>query len=152
MKPISLLAALFCMLLLPSFTYGQDTIRLNRKPEIILKSWYPEFKEFPALTVGESKILFVKIPDLKYTTIRDNHIKLISSNGSVQVKETPKPNQYLITVESTKTSSVEFELWFELGHETILISQGSDWEDVRKLYPLKGNRILIDRIKLEIEK
>ena len=90
--------------MLSSLSYGQDTIRLAKKPEVIIKSWYPEFKEFPDLKIGESKILFTIIPDFKNTSIRDNDINLISQNDSVEIIETDKTNQYLITVKPSDSN------------------------------------------------
>jgi hypothetical protein len=140
------------MLLLSSISYGQDTIRLDKKPEVIIKSWYPEFKEFPDLKIGESKILFTIIPDFNNSSIRDNDINLITQNDSIEIEETEKTNQYLITVKPTDANSAEFELWFELKDKTILINQEGKWKDIRTLYPIEGNRILIETLKLELKK
>ena len=140
------------MFMLSSFSYGQDTIRLDKKPEVIIKSWYPEFKEFPDLKIGKSKILFTIIPDFKNTSIRDNDINLITQNDSVKIEETEKTNQYLFTVKPTDSTDVEIELWFELGNKTILINQEGEWNDIRTIYHVEGNRILIDSIRLKIEK
>lgn len=140
------------MLLLSSLSYGQGTIKLDKKPQVIIKSWHPEFKEFPDLKIGESKILFTIIPDFKNTSIRDNDINLITQNDSIQIEETEKTNQYLITVKPTNSNYVEIELWFELGAKTILINQEGKWENIKTIYRVKGNRILIDSIKLKIKK
>lgn len=140
------------MLLLSSISYGQDTVWLDKKPKVIIKSWHPEFKEFPDLKVGESKILFTIIPDFENTSICDNDINLNTSNNSIRIEETEKTNQYLITVKPTDANNVEFELWFELSDKTILIYQDERWKNIRTLYRAEGNRILIDTIKLEIEK
>ncbi|MBB3697036.1 hypothetical protein KMW28_21670 [Flammeovirga yaeyamensis] len=140
------------LLFLPSLSYGQDTIRLDRKPKVIIKSWYPEFKEFPDLKIGERKILYTKVPDFKVTSIRDNDINLITQDDSILIKETEKTNQYLITVNPTDSNNVEFEIWFEMTDKTILINQEGSWIDIRTLYPIKGNRILIDTVKLKIKK
>jgi hypothetical protein len=83
--------------------YAQDTIRLKRKPHIIIKSWHPEYKEFPDLILGENKILFTLIPDFKNLSIRDNDINLVAKNGNIVIKETEKPNQYLVTVHNVDT-------------------------------------------------
>ncbi|MCI5056210.1 MAG: hypothetical protein MRY83_08880 [Flavobacteriales bacterium] len=152
MNRLKLILTLYGILLLAPFSYGQDTIRLAKKPKVILKSWYPEFKEFPDLKVGESKILFTIIPDFKYKSISGNDINLITQNDSIQIEETEKPNQYLITVKPTDASSAEFEFWFELTYNIILIDQGGRWKDIRTLYPVKGNRVLIDKIKLDLKK
>jgi len=142
---------LLLTLFLTSHSKGQDTIRLNKKPEVIIKSWYPEFKEFPDLKIGQSTILFTYIPDFKTISIRDYDINLLTQNESIQIKETEKPNQYLITVEATGAKSAEFELWLELCDQIILIKHAGKWEDIRTLYPVKGNRILLDTIKLILQ-
>lgn len=131
---------------------AQDTIRLQRKPHVILKSWYPEFKEFPELKVGESKILFAIIPDLKKTFIRDNDINLEPINGQLEIVETEKTNQYLVKVNKTESKYIEFEIWFDLGNFTILLKKNSQWEDIRKLYPFKYNRIMLQKIRLKVIK
>ena len=129
---------------------GQETIRLERKPKVILHSWYPEFKEFPKLKIGESKILFTVIPDFKNLIIRDNDINLKAVNGEVEIKETDKPNQYLVKVKKADSKFIEFELWFDLGNYIILLKKNSQWIDVRKIYPYKENRIMLQTIKLQI--
>lgn len=138
------------LIFLSKYSSGQDTIRLENKPEVIIKSWHPEFKEFPQLRIGESKILFTKIPDFAETSIRDNDIDLISSINDVLIEETEKTNQYLVTVNPTYKKNIELELWFALENRTILIKKESEWVDIRLLYPVKDNRILIDKIKLEL--
>ncbi|PWB22853.1 hypothetical protein [Flavobacterium sp. HTF] len=129
---------------------GQETIRLERKPKVILHSWYPEFKEFPKLNIAESKILFTVIPDFKNLIIRDNDINLKAINGEVEIKETDKPNQYLVKVKKADSKFIEFELWFDLGNYIILLKKNSQWIDVRKIYPYKENRIMLQTIKLQI--
>lgn len=131
---------------------AQDTIRLQRKPHVILKSWYPEFKEFPELKVGETKILFTIIPDLKDTFIRDNDINLVPVNDLLEIVETEKSNQYLVKVSKSESKYIEFEIWFDLGNFTILLKKNSQWEDVRNVYPFKDNRIIIQKIRLKIAK
>lgn len=135
-----------------SFVFGQDTIRLEKKPKIILHSWYPEFKEFPKLKIGKSKVLFTKIPTFEKLTIRDNDINLETSNNQVKIEETEKRNQYLVSVNSTEEKHVGFELWLDLDCKVILIKQKGRWKNIRELFPTKENRILIDTIKLELVK
>lgn len=129
---------------------GQETIRLESKPKVILHSWYPEFKKFPKLNIAESKILFTVIPDFKNLIIRDNDINLKAVNGEVEIKETDKPNQYLVKVKKADSKFIEFELWFDLGNYIILLKKNSQWIDVRKIYPYKENRIMLQTIKLQI--
>lgn len=136
------------LIFLPYNSFGQDTIRLAKKPNVIIKSWYPEFKEFPRLKIGESKILFTIIPDFENTSIHDNDIDLIPSINDVLIEETEKTNQYLITVNSMNYKTIELELWFALENKTVLLKKGSEWKNIKLLYPVKGNRILIDKIKL----
>ena len=66
---------------------GQDTIRIERKPNIILKSWWPEFNDFPNLKVGKSKVIFTTIPEFKNLPIRDNTISLICSSNYVTIEK-----------------------------------------------------------------
>lgn len=141
-----------CLFFLLNTTYGQDTIFLEKKPTVILRSWYPENKKFPKLKIGESKILFTVIPDFKKTSIRNNDIDLKTSNSHVKIEETEKTIQYLITVNPTNEKFIEFELWLAYDNKTILLRHNSKWENITKLYPIKKNRILIDKIKLEVTK
>jgi len=131
---------------------GQDTLRLERKPQVILKSWYPEFKEFPELKIGKNKVLFTIIPDFEKTSIRDNDINLIAKNGQIEIKETEKTNQYLVNVNKVDLAYIEFEVWFDLGNLIILLKQESKWKDIRQIYPVKDNRIMLQIIKLKVEK
>ena len=143
----------FTLIIILSLTFichGQDTIRLNTKPIIIIKSWYPEFKEFPNLKIGDKKILFTIIDSFKYLPIRDNHIKLLSSSEKVTIKETEKPNQYLVSVEPTNEQSVILEAWFDLADKTILYKKDNNWINIIESYPFKNNRILLDSFKLNL--
>ena len=128
---------------------GQDTIRLERKPEVILKSWYPEFKEFPKLKKGESKILFILIPDFEKTTIRANTIELKTANGQADIKKTDKLNQYLVTANKAESNYIEFEVWLNLENVPILINQNAQWVEISRIYPLNNNKIMLQTIKLE---
>lgn len=148
MKLLSVLGLIF---LLSSFSYGQDTLRLKRKPEVILKSWYPEFKEFPKLKVGENKILFTIIPDFEKLSIRDNDINLVVIDDLAKIEETEKTNQYLVTVFHPDKSYIEFEVWFDIGNLTILVMDNSKWTDIKKIYPCKDKRVMLQKIKLKIE-
>lgn len=132
--------------------YGQDTIRLDKKPKIILHSWYPEFKKFPKLKISQSKVLFTVIPEFEKSSIRNNDIDLITSHAQVQIEETDKKNQYIVTVNPTNANYIEFEVWLDLQDKTILIKQNGEWENINKIYTLKENRLLIDTIKLEVIK
>ncbi len=140
------------MMLMSSLSYGQDTIRLAKRPDAIIKGWYPEFNDFPDLQIGKRKILITTVPDFDNTSIGNNAISLISHNESIEIKEKEKSNQYSILVNPTDETSIEFELWFELEDETILISQEGEWKDIRTLYHIDGNRILIDTIQLKLKK
>ncbi len=126
-------------------------MRIERKPKVILKSWYPEFKEFPYLKVGDTKILFTIIPDFEKLPIRDNDINLEVDDSLVKIKETEKTNQYLITVDKTNSAYVEFEIWFDLGTLTILLNENYQWMDIQKIYPFKENRVMLQKIKLKIK-
>lgn len=148
MKLLSVLGLFF---LLNNFSYGQDTLRLKRKPEVILKSWYPEFKEFPKLKVGENKILFTIIRDFEKMSIRDNDIKLVVKDDFAKIEETDKTNQYLVKVNPSDRSSVEFEVWFDIGNLTILVMDNYKWTDIKKIYPCKDKRVMLQKIKLQIE-
>ena len=148
MKLLSVLGLIF---LLNSYSYGQDTLCLKRKPEVILKSWYPEFKEFPKLKVGENKILFTIIPDFEKISIRDNDINLEVKNDLAKIEETDKTNQYLVTVNRSDKTYIEFEVWFNIGNMTILVLDNSKWTDIKKIYPCKDNRVMLQKIKLKIE-
>lgn len=141
-----------CLFLLVSSIYAQDTIRLKRKPHVILKSWHPEYKDFPNLILGENKILFTLIPDFKNLSIRDNDINLVAKNGDIVIKETEKPNQYLITVHNVDTAYLELEVWFDLGTSIILLKKNTKWELIKDSYPLKDNRIMLETLRLKVTK
>lgn len=130
--------------------YGQDTIRLIQKPNIILHSWYPEYKEFPSLKIGEQKVLFIKVPEFEKTLLQNNDFNLKAINAEVEIKETDKINQFLVTVLKAKANYVEFELWLDKEDETILLQQNSDWKNIIHCYPNKDNRILLESINLKI--
>lgn len=148
MKLLSVLGLIFLFNL---YSYGQDTLRLKRKPEVILKSWYPEFKIFPKLKFGESKTLFTIIPDFEKMSIRDNDINLEVKDDSVKIKETEKTNQFIVTVNHPDTTYIDFEVWFEIGNLTILVMDNSKWANIKNIYPCKDNRVMIQKIKLKIE-
>ena len=144
---------IFFICLFSGSIFGQDTIRLERKPKIIIKSWYPEYKNFPKLKIGENKILFTIIKDFDNLSIRDNDIDLKTSNTEVKVIESPaKENQFEVKVGTTNAKYVEFELWFEIEDKTILIKNNKKWINVNQFYTFKNNRILIEKIKLELIK
>ena len=144
---------IFFICLLSGSIFGQDTIRLERKPKIIIKSWYPEYKNFPKLKIGENKILFTIIKDFDNLSIRDNDIDLKTLNTEVKVIESPaKENQFEVKVGTTNAKYVEFELWFEIEDKTILIKNNKKWINVNQFYTFKNNRILIEKIKLELIK
>ena len=109
-------------------------------------------KDFPDLQIGKRKILITTVPDFDNTSILNNAIQLISHNESIEIKEKEKSNQYSVLVNPTDATSIEFELWFELEDETILISQEGEWKDIRTLYNIDGKRILIDTIQLKLKK
>ncbi len=145
-----ILSFLCTFLLLP--IYGQDTLRLKKEPRVILKSWYPEFKEFPALKIGEQKILFAYIPDFENTPMYNNDINLEIRNGAAEVVETEKTNQFLVTVNKTDAEYIELEVWLDIERTSILLKQNTAWIDIRKHYPIKDNRVLVQVIKLKIIK
>ena len=97
MNKIQIVFLTICLFGSSGMIYGQDTVYLMKRPKVILQSWYPEFKEFPKLRIGEGKILFTIIPDFEKTRIRDNDINLISLNSAVNIEETDKENQYFVT-------------------------------------------------------
>jgi hypothetical protein len=140
----------FSLFLLTNIVYGQDTISLKKKPKVILKSWYPEYKEFPKLKIGKGKILFTIIPG--FEVLNRNDIDLKTNNTQVQIEETIKENQYLVTVNTTVVKYIELEVWLDLENKTILINQNGKWKNAVEIYKLDGNRILIDTVKLELEK
>ena len=147
MKLPSILILIF---LLNNHAHAQDTLRLVKKPNVILKSWYPEFKESPKLKVGATKILFTLIPDFEKISIRDNDIDLVVKDDSVKIKETEKTNQYVVSVGNTDSSYAEFEVWLDIGNLTILLRENARWTDIRKTYPFEGNRVMLQKIKLKI--
>jgi hypothetical protein len=132
--------------------FGQDTILLTQKPTVILKSWYPEYKDFPSLKIGEQKVLFTIIRDLEKTLLQHNDINLKAINAEVDIQETEKDNQYLVTLIKVDTSYVEFEVWLDLGDNTIMLLQNAVWKNIINCYPHKDNRIMIESIRLKTVK
>jgi hypothetical protein len=151
-KMMKILSILGLMLLLNNYAHGQDTLRLLKKPNVILKSWYPEFKESPKLKVGVPKIMFAIIPAFKQMPIGHNDIDLVVKGDFVKIIETDKPNQYLVTVSNTDSSYAEFEVWFDIGKSIILLKENAKWIDIKKTYPFKDNRVMLQKIKLKIER
>ncbi len=76
---------------------------------------------------------------------------MIYHNNQLNLEETEKTNQYVLNLNKTDSAHVEFELWFDVGKYTILILENNSWRNVKEIYPVNGNRILIDRIRLIIE-
>lgn len=140
----------FSLFLLTNVLYGQDTIRLKKKPKVIIKSWYPEYKDYPKLKIGQGKILFTTIPG--FDALNRNDIDLNTVNTQVQIEETDKENQYWVTVNPTDEKYIELEVWLDLKNKTILLNQNGKWKNAVEFYKLVGNRILIDIVKLGLEK
>lgn len=131
-------------------SHAQTRSFLKCKPNVILKSWYPEFKDFPTLKIGETKVLFTKIPDFSNKVIRDNRIVIKSNISDVKVVATEKTNQFRVTVAQTKEKFVDFEIWFDLEDDTVFLLQNGKWQNVQNCYPMIGNRILIDTVRLRL--
>lgn len=142
----------FCCCLLSVVSFGQDTLRLAEKPKVILHSWYPEYKEFPDLKIGETKVLFTIIPLLEETSFAQRDIDLRPDTKELSIVETEKTNQYLVKLEATKARFISFEVWYDLGNSVVLIRQNSEWVNIRDLLPVKGNRVMLDRVKLKVLK
>ncbi|KUJ61962.1 hypothetical protein AR687_10415 [Flavobacteriaceae bacterium CRH] len=132
--------------------HGQDIIKLEKKPKVILHSWYPEYKELPKLKVGESKLLFTASTELEKSAIRNNDIDLKTSNAQTQIEETEKRNQYIITVNPTNAKYIEFEVWLDVKDKVIMIKQNGKWKNITEVYTIKDNKILIDTVRLELKK
>ncbi|MBE8728099.1 hypothetical protein [Flavobacterium hungaricum] len=134
--------------------YSQDTVRLTKKPKVILHSWYPEYKASPKLKIGESKLVFTILPGLYNTPFGDNYIYLTTTNSNVQIENTPKSDdQYVITVNATEAKYIEFEAWVDLEGKIVLIKDAKGkWRNIKELYTVKENRWLVDKIRLEVVK
>ena len=141
----------FSLALWAPLANGQDTIRLEKKPTVILHSWYPEYKKSPTLKVGKGKILFTMIPGFKNSPLRNNDIDLHTDNSQVQIEETDKINQYFVTIHPTDAKYAVFEAWLDLKGKSILILQNGIWKNATELYKVKGDRILIDSVKLQLD-
>lgn len=142
--------SIFGLFLLTHLSFGQDTIWLEKKPEVILKSWYPEFMEWPALKIGESKILFTLIPNFESTVIRDNKIELTSEETAVQIQETDKTNQYICTVGPTTKKFVELIVWFDLESTVVMLKNKGDWVNIDEIYSSEDGGIFLESIRLKI--
>ncbi len=134
--------------------FGQDTIKLTNAPKVIFHSWYPEHKSSPNLKIGESKIIMTLTPDLDSTKLRNCIIELRTSNKFINIEETGKkyPSQFLIKVAQTNKKYAEFEAWLLLENKTLMIFQNGNWVDIKDVYPVEGNRVKIDLIKVKLIK
>ena len=134
--------------------YGQDTVRLTKKPKVILHSWYPEFKASPKLKIGETKLLYTVVSGIYDRSLSNNYIDLKATNGNVKIENTPKSDdQYVITVNTAEAKYIEFEAWLDLESKTVLIKdKNGKWRNIKELYSVKENRWLIDKIRLEVVK
>ncbi|MFD1601898.1 hypothetical protein ACFSJW_17775 [Flavobacterium artemisiae] len=154
MREIKIL--LLSILLSVSFgnMYGQDTVRLTKKPKVILHSWYPEYKPSPKLKIGESKLLFTGSTIIGATSLRNNDIDLKTTNSNVKIEETLKSNdQFVITVNATEAKYIDFEVWLDLKSTTVLMKDAKGkWRNIKDLYSVKENRWLVDKIRLEVVK
>lgn len=83
--------------------------------------------------------------------IGQNDIDLVVKGDFVEIEETDHQNQYLVTVGDTDSSYAEFEVWLDIGKLTILLRENAKWIDIRKTYPFKDNRVMLQKIKLKIE-
>lgn len=152
-KILPLLVLLFASL---NKSYGQDTLRIAKKPKIILHSWYPEYKKISKFKIGESKLFFTILTGFEKTPYAnkahnyDIDIKVPGSNA--QIKETIKRNQFIITVNPTNTKYIELEFWLDLKDLAILIQHNGKWKNIKDIYTVKENRILIDKVKIELVK
>lgn len=147
---------LICLLTSLNNIYGQDIIRIEKKPKITLNSWYPEHKKISKLKIGESKLIYTKIKGFEKSSIQNQihkyDIDLKSSNSEVEIEETEKKNQYIVKVNSTNTKFIEFEVWIEIKNIIILIKENGKWKNINEIYVKKDNRLLIDKVKLELVK
>ena len=137
-------------------SYSQDTVRIKKKPKIILHSWYPDFKILTKLKIGERKLFFTTTSGFEKSSLQNQihnfDVDLKTSNNNVKIEETIKSNQFIITINATDTKYLELECWFDLKDKTILIQQNGKWKNVKELYEVNENRILIDKIKMELIK
>jgi len=148
-QPKTLVAAL-CLFFLSNMGFGQDTLWLEKKPKVILKSWYPEYTEFPALKIGERKILFTIIPNLETTLIRDNTIELTSSVSAVKIEETDKLNQFIVTVEETTEKQVFVSVWLDLKKTVVMLKNKGVWMNIEEVYSPEDGGVFLEEIRLKI--
>lgn len=139
-----------------NISYGQNTVRIKKKPKIILHSWYPDFKVLTKFKIGESKLFYTTTSGFEKSSLQNKihnfDVDLKTSNSKVIIEETVKSNQFIITINATDAKYLELEVWFDLRDETILVQQNGKWKNIKELYIVKGNRILIDTIKVELIK
>ena len=135
---------------------SQDTIRIDKKPKIILHSWYPEYKEFTKLKIGDSKLFFTITKGFENSIIRKqihNHdVNLTTSSSEMEIEETPKKNQFIVKVNASNKKYIELQAWLDLQNKTLLIKQNGKWKNATEIYKFDGQRILIDTVKLELVK
>lgn len=145
---------IYSLIVLSTITFGQDTLHLQTKPEVVLKSWYPEYKDFPTLKIGEPKVILVLMEGPNHTSLQGYSTELRCTNGDVAFEKTEKsnPDQYIFTAHSANNNQANIEVWLEMGSTSILLYQDSQWIDIKKHYPVEDNKVLIATIPLELKK
>lgn len=145
---------LFCFITKSNFVLCQDTIRLKTEPKVKLHGWYPNYNYVKYLKIGESKIIMTLTPDFESTKLRNCIIDLKTNNKDVIIKETGKifPSQFIIDVNPTKEKYTQIDAWLLLENYTILIFRNNNWINIKDIFPVDGNKVKIDTIKLKIKK
>lgn len=104
------------------------------------------------MRIGERKIIFTLIPQFNNTSIRELDINLICSNSKVEIEETEKINQYSIYVNETDSMFVALERWVDIGNRVVLLKKYSKWLNIKEVYKVINDKILLDTIRLKLTK
>lgn len=101
--------------------------------------------------MGQSKIIFSLIVGQENSLAQWIPMELIPSSSHVNIKETGKPNQFLITADLTEERRVELSCWWNLENTVVLIKHKTKWLSITSFLPSKGNQVLVDRKRLKIK-
>ncbi len=93
-------------------------------------------------------------PDFENTKLSNCIIELRTKSKFIDIKKTGKinPCQFVIKVNTTTQKTAEFEAWLLVENVTILIYEKNKWVNIKDIYPIEGNKIKIETIKVNLIK
>lgn len=135
-------------------SFGQDTIFLKKIPNVILHSWFPEYKASPKYKIGDTKIIMTLTPDLDSTKLRNCKIELRPKNNFIEIRPTGKiyPSQFVVKVNKTSQKFTEFEAWLLIDDKIIMVMDKGKYVNIKEFCLTEQNKVKIDTIKVELIK